>query len=443
MSWRRLLKELIRISKKQSFNDMFKWLLVLAAYLPFQLALNPAEGIDLASIRVFILIFFLVWLAEGLRRKRINIKNRLTTGLAVVFLSLSLFSVMMAENIDWSWRKILFLFSVFPLYFIAPDIINSREKAVKTIKVIVCSSATAAVIGIAQFLFQFIVGIEAVYKFWAQYVATPFLGKTFSAAVMEYPSWLVNISGKTYLRATSVFPDPHMFSFYLGLVIPFSAGLYWENKNKMALFSFGLLLLADLFTFSRGGYGGLLVGFLVTLFIFWKKLESKTRVASIVAIIMVIGLMLFSNPISERFYSSFSAREGSNQGRMAMWQKAAEVARDNPVLGVGIGNYPLEVKPTAIYREPIYAHNVYLDIAAESGIFNSIVWMAFLAAATWNFWRKGRKDKIFLAGVASMLIFSAHSLADTAIYSPVVLTLLLLVVSLSHREAKNNLEKYS
>ena len=50
---------------------MYSLLLFLAAYLPFQIALNLSEGIDLASVRVLVLLAFLLWLAEGLRNKKL------------------------------------------------------------------------------------------------------------------------------------------------------------------------------------------------------------------------------------------------------------------------------------------------------------------------------------------------------------------------------------
>ena len=73
------------------------------------------------------------------------------------------------------------------------------------------------------------------------------------------------------------------------------------------------------------------------------------------------------------FSSIFDLKEGSNVGRLEMWKKSAEVALDNPFSGVGIGNYPLEVKASADYREPITAHNTYLDIASETGIISLLV----------------------------------------------------------------------
>lgn len=412
---------------------MEKLLLFLALYLPFQIALNPMEGIDLASIRVFILLLAGAWLFIALKNKTIIVKKNAQSFLIASFLFLSALSVVMARNTDWSLRKLLFLFSLFPLYFVISATVKNVGIITKIMKMLIFSGTLAASIGIIQFFAQFIVGLNAVYKFWALKVIPIFLGKSFSEAVLANPSWLVNIGGQTYLRATSVFPDPHMFSFYLGMLIPLALGVLLVSKNHKfwAAFSLISLFLADLLTFSRGGYLGLLAGTVVLVIIFWNKVRQKYKIVALGAIISMVSLLLVSGPISQRFFSIFNLKEGSNKGRIETWQKALDITFSNPALGVGVGNYPLAIKAVASYREPIYAHNTYLDIAAETGIINMLVWVALLFFATQSFFKNRKKNIVFLMGGISILIFAVHSLVETGIYSPVVLTLLIILISIS------------
>lgn len=413
---------------------MYIFLLSLVLYLPFQIALNPVAGVDLASIRVIILIFFGIWLAQGLKNKKLQIKNNIQTWLVASFLFFNGLSLVVAKNPDWSMRKLLFLLSIFPIYFVSSQIAFNKERILKIISAIVFSATAIAIVGITQFSLQFLIGVEVVYAFWAKYLTVPFLGNAFGGAVLKNPSWLVNIDGQTYLRATSLFPDPHMLAFYLGLALPLAASLIIKNKkiNGPAILACSAILLADVLTFSRGGYLGLFAGLIFAILVSWQKLNKKHKLATNLFFVISIALIVVPSPFSQRFASSFNFKEGSNQGRIAMWQKAGEVALDNPFLGVGIGNYPLEVKPTASYRDPIYAHNVYLDIAAETGILNMFVWLAIVGIAFWSFWKKGKQEKLFFFTAASVVIFSAHSLVETAIYSPVVLTLFLIIISLSN-----------
>lgn len=424
---------------------MFKTLLITSFLLPFQIALNPAAGIDLASIRIFILFIFLVWLALGLKRKNITLPKGLQGGLILSFLFLNIFSLFFAGNIEWGLRKLLFLFSIFPVYFVFADVVSNNEKIIKIVKSLIWSGFFVSLIGIAQFLLQFILGVEKAYKFWADYVIVPFLGKAFSEAVLQNPSWLVNISGATYFRATAIFPDPHMLAFFINMIIFLSLGLIFHLKNKKVSYIVILFFLfsASLLTFSRGGYLGLSAGLVFLAFYYIPKLSKKYK-AAIVAAIFLLGMLLFiPSPVSQRFFSSFNFKEGSNKGRIETWGKAVEIIASHPIFGVGIGNYPLEIKAVAGYREPIYSHNAYLDIAAETGIANALIWIGIILVSFKKFLAKSQENYFFLGAAAALLAFAIHSLVETPIYSPVVLTLFLIFISFAsikkdYSNEKNN-----
>lgn len=412
---------------------LFKFLLLFSLYFPFQLAINPTDGVDLASVRIFILILFFLWLAKGLKEKKLILWNNIQMGLVISFLFLSFFSIFFASNIDWSMRKLGYLFSIFPIYFITSELINSQEKMKKIIQSIVFSGTIMAIFGIFQFSLQFFLGITGAYRLWAK-IISPFLGNSFAQMVLAYPSWLVNISGETYFRAIAFFPDPHTLSFFLGLLLPISIGLFFWDKKKVWLIFFGFILLADLLTFSRGGYLGLAGGVIFLFFVFWNKIGKKYKVSLLFGVMTVFLILATNNPISSRFFSTFNFKEGSNLGRIEMWQKASEIIQDKPFFGCGIGNFPLKVDPLANYRQPIYAHNTYLDIASESGILAGLAWLGLLFFTVINFLKKSKKAIIYLSLAVSVVIFSTHSLVDTGIYSPVVLTLLLIILSLASKE---------
>lgn len=414
---------------------MFKLLVAFSLYLPFQIALNPTRNVDLASVRVFILALFLIWAAEGLSKKKLVVGNNLQTVFLSSFLFLNTLSLFQARNVDWSARKLLFLFSIFPVYFVVSDVIRDNKKMLAIIKGLVWSGVGAALIGIFQFTLQFIAGMDTTYNFWADHIAVPFLGKNFAEAVLANPSWLVNVAGNTYLRATATFPDPHMFSFFLGLLIPLALGLFLETKKNIYFIFLAVLFLADILTFSRGGYLGLFLGAVVLVVLFWKEIGKRYKLTAAGIISLLIVVLAIPSPISQRFFSSFNLKEGSNKGRIETWNKALKVAENNFLTGVGIGNYPLEIKSTADYREPIYAHNTYLDIAVETGAPNALVWLSLLLLAAITCIK--RKQAMFLCLSVSIVIFAAHSMVETAIYSPVVLSLLLIIISFSNIETNH------
>jgi len=421
---------------------------ILFLYLPFQVALNPIEGIDLASVRLIIPFIFLIWLLQGFKNKKIIISYNKTTLLILSFLFLSGFSLIMAMNIEWGIRKLLFLLSFFPLYFIV--VTRKYAEAIFILKFLVWGAFLSAIIGIFQFFLQFIFGINKAIYIWSE-VIIPFLGNSFSEAILENSSWLVNAGGHTLLRAIAFFPDPHMFSFYLGMSAPIALALYLKVKKNgnLYLISFFIILLANFLTFSRGGYLGIIIGLLFFGLLFFQKkyfqfklnLPLKKNIyynkyffLSFLTIAFTIIIMTTANPIINRLYSSFDLTEGSNSERIEIWKKSLEVINKNPVLGVGLGNYALSIKPSAEYREPIYSHNLYMDIAVETGVFNAIIFISFLFFSISNLIKNlNKKNNIIYLGLASSLIvFTVHSIFETALFSVHILPLFILIIGLSN-----------
>ena len=178
---------------------------------------------------------------------------------------------------------------------------------------------------------------------------------------------------------------------------------------------------------------------------------------------------LFS-PVYNRFYSSFNVEEISNAGRLKNWREAWSVIKKYPLYGSGIGSYQLNInekeeklnnlKQKHIfsgiianwfydnkngdyfgenYRTPIYAHNLYLDIWAEMGIIGLLLWVGIFAVI----FRESVNilfgsiivDKCSIAyligTIAALSWFIVQSFFDTAIYSPIVLPILMIVLAIN------------
>lgn len=428
---------------------------LLFLYLPFQIALNPLSGVDLASVRVFVLLLFFYWLTRSLSQKKIALRFDLIFLLLFSFLFFTVLSLFWTENKSWGIRKIIFFFSIFPLFFIIRDIFaSSLKKILQLLNFALWGAFLTSLLGIIQFLLQFLIPLNKLYSFWAVLI-TPFLGQSFSQAVLNNPSWLVNIGGHTLLRSTAFFPDPHMLAFYLNICALISLGMFldiiknksiendsapaWRSGRHIYLIFFLTLILASFLTFSRGGYLGLFSG-LIFFTIFTFKSKFKNLLSKLKNIVVPVSLLLFlvtffiiPNPVSNRLLSSFDLSEGSNIGRLETWRQSLEIIKQNPFLGVGIGNYSLAIKPSADYREPIYSHNTFLDIAAETGIINLFIWVSLFLIAIFNFTQKFIRQKNYLSlGLAASLFgFSIHSLFETAIFSVHILPLIILILALN------------
>jgi putative inorganic carbon (HCO3(-)) transporter len=428
--------------------EKFKFALILLIfYLPFQIALNIAPGFDVASGRALILMFFAVWLAKSLKSRKLIINFSLQTILLTLFLFLASFSILQSFESERAIRKLLVFYSVFPLYFIITSFVGDIRIIRKILLALLSGGFLLSLFALLQFSSQFAFGIDPVMNFFSIYIAPIFYGNTFGAEVISNPSWMVNVGGITLMRAFALFPDPHMFSFYLGLIIPILFSLIYAHncgedrlsRHKSLLVAvFFLMLLSELLTFSRGGYLGLAFSSLVMLALLWKRFSiCQKRFWISLSSLSILSVSLVDSSVFSRFLSIFNLKEGSNTERLKNWGEGYRVFSDNILSGVGIGNYSYYLDPLLSYRDPVYAHNLYLDLGAEMGIFALTVWGLLIVSTIWQLYKVSRNsDNDFLSFlsvglIGSLVWFSVHAFFDTPIYSPQILSIFLIIISIS------------
>jgi O-antigen ligase len=286
-------------------------------------------------------------------------------------------------------------------------------------------------LALLQFILQWFVGLDTLLTFWQKSLLPFFLGPAFGSTVGQYSSLLVNVHGLTLLRATALFPDPHIAAYYFGMTLPLALALAASHPHQRRLWysAASLLFIADILTFSRGGALGLLCGGLFWGYARLPRLTPKHLRALIFTFLFLLGLIL--SPIGSRFLSSFSLTEGSNQGRLAMWQAASTLILTHPWLGVGLGNFPLAVLPSASYRLPIYAHSLPLDIMAESGLGAGLCYFLLLFFTLRSLLRLAHHNAFFFGPATSLIIFTVHSFFENPLYSVHILPLLILCLAVS------------
>ncbi len=407
------------------------------ALLPFGFTINPASGVDLNIIRIIIPLLFLVWLGESLFSKKIYIDTRPRFLFLMLFLMIVLFSFFWAPEKQRALRKILFIFSIIPVYLVSFDLFKKNLSKELVLKIILITSLIQSIIGIFQFLLQFVIGIDPSLKIWRLF-SSFFLGETFSETVHQYSSWLVNLNGATTLRAFGTFPDPHLFSLFISLSLPISWYFFQKTKKRVYLFLRAIQLFAILSSFSRSSYLAvalLLIGFLLTKLI--NVVKNKTfNYAHLLAILVLLTIVITPNPLSQRFNSSFNPMEGSNQGRIEMWEKSLEIIQLHPWKGAGIGNFSYFIKPSSSLREPIYAHNLFLDFGAETGLFSLILLLLIFLSPLLTFLinKKSNTTVLQIPVILFFVVFFIFSLFETPFYSISIFPLFLIFLAIPYEK---------
>lgn len=402
---------------------------IFFALLPFQFAISIGTS-DFALGRIAVLILG-AWLAL---RSCVTQHYRVPRG--TVMISITLFGMWLGVSFFvtdvplWTLRKLLFFTLFAPLFLVAVDVLRTTTHRTALVRAWIYGAGAAAIIALVQFALQFLLSLPRTITLW-QTVTPFFLGTNFGASVVTHNSWLVHVGNMDLMRAVAFFPDPHIFAFFTGMAIPFAWMLYVQSRRPHLLAIALSITLANLLTFSRGGYMGLCGGGIVTIVLLWHMIAPRVRALMIGAsITLLLFFLMPNNMITERFLSSFDATDYSSTHRITLWRDAIHYIAQHPLYGSGLGAYAHAVDPTADYRTPIYAHNTYIDIAAETGVPGIIFFCAIFLSAMIVFMRH-RRDPMAFAGIIALSVFCTHAIFDTPLFSVHVFPILLLLFALA------------
>jgi O-antigen ligase len=232
-------------------------------------------------------------------------------------------------------------------------------------------------------------------------------------------------------RVFSSIGQSNALAAYLVLVLPPAASFAFDARPAVKVASLvvsSVVLLALVFTQSRGGYFGLLTAGTVVAVGWRDELRLRRRLIVVIVVIVVTGATLSAGGQLGRVAS---ARDASTRFHLDAWRVAAEIAKDHPVLGTGPETFP-DVFPR--YAHDVLPaeraaeldafrvespHNVYLGIAAGSGLPALIAYLVAtggFVVVTLRTLRTATRD-VKIAAVAVLGGVAGH-LATDAFMSP-------------------------
>jgi O-antigen ligase len=357
-----------------------------------------------------------------------------------ILLGAMLLSVLGTFSLQYSIKEIVKWLEVFAVYLlVATGMDGAWRRAL--VLVFLFAGSLAALHGIYQFLFR--VGPEEFVLF-----------------------------GR-FMRAFGTFDQPNPYGGYLGLTLPLAGGLivaavldptHWRRNWRwltlvVAAASGVLMLVALIMSWSRGAW----LGFAAAALVMGVALVVRSGRGAVLMVVLLAviayailagGLASVPPSLVQRFSdfipylgvldvrgvevtdANFSVLE-----RMAHWQSAVAMWTDRPWLGVGIGNYEPIYSRYALPLWPLplgHAHNYYLNIAAEAGLFGLLAYLLLWVAALLQAWRAARRRVGWEWGVALGVLgvivhLSVHNVFDNlyvhAMYLQIAMLLGLLALT--------------
>jgi O-antigen ligase len=219
---------------------------------------------------------------------------------------------------------------------------------------------------------------------WIMIVASGYLS---SRAVFDYVRGVNLVEGDRVRGAVGgMFENPNDLALNLVTFLAPTLFVIFEDRKLsrrlVAIAIAGAMLAAIVCTKSRSGFLGLIAMGAVVLY-YVAKVRPAVVVAALVAGLMMLPVMPES--FWNRMDSIMNADEdasGSRAARLRLIEQGVEVFLENPVTGIGAGQFQNYNGPGAVEKWRV-THNVWLQVAAELGIFGFAAF-AFLVVRAYS-----------------------------------------------------------
>jgi putative inorganic carbon (hco3(-)) transporter len=256
-------------------------------------------------------------------------------------------------------------------------------------------------------------------------------------------------------RAYSYLGNPNLLAGYILPAVIFSlmAVFVWRGpfKKALALTMLGVNFACLMYTFSRGGWIGLVVSVLavLALLLYWYAVRMppfwRTWSVPIVgggSVLVLLLALAIVEPLRDRVATIFIGRgDSSNNFRINVWTSVIEMIKHYPIFGIGPGHnsfnqiYPIFQKPKFT---ALSAYSILLEVTVETGLIGlaAFLWLLIVIFNT-AFVQLRRLQAIanvegfwLIGAIASLAGMLSHGFVDTVWYRPEVNSVWWLMVGL-------------
>ena len=314
------------------------------------------------SLKLFTIFLFTLWILRILNNEEFYFEKTNLNLPILIFILLMTVSLLRSQFFMVSLNDYIIFLFYFLIYFLIINNINHKIQFDSLIK-----------------LFFITATIIAIYALMQYYGFDPYL-KELSAITST-------IGQKNWVSNYLVLIFPLIFSYFL-----------LENRKKYKLYyylSVSIIYATLMICQSRGIWISIICTFLIGIFLIYKykifdvfKKNKKWMTLIILTFLLITIIYSTDNPLNksyltipQRALTILDEQDPSINTRLLIWKTTFEMIKDYPLLGTGIGTFKINY----LYYQAKYlnnnsgyirylanakeAHNEYLQIAAEMGLF--------------------------------------------------------------------------
>lgn len=226
-------------------------------------------------------------------------------------------------------------------------------------------------------------------------------------------------------RLTAFYLSPNHLAMFFAPGIFF--GLYFVLKNIQTksiclfpnCFLLAVLLTALFYTYSYGAFIAILFSLALTSLIKYKTY----RVRLLLFFAAVLFVFILSQMNSEKFVTLINHGDRSSfSSRLTIWNVSERLIEENPIFGIGPGNFQREYLAKQSFYPPFLEwavpqpHNIFLAFWLQTSLFGLIgfILILFFIFKKLLLFLKTNKGATFAAPLFSFFLYTVlHGLVDT------------------------------
>ncbi|HEX6508158.1 MAG TPA: O-antigen ligase family protein [Chloroflexota bacterium] len=345
------------------------------------------------------------WIVDAVARRRTPVSDRTLAPYIVLYVVATAVSSTQAQDLAASGREIIKWTEFAVVFFAAAAFLRTRHDLHLLTAALVGGGVSQALLGFEQFVRQ----------------AGP-------AAFGLH---------RAFFRSYGTFDQPNPYAGYLNMVIPLAIVFTVRARHGWERTLYGCAALAMIAALvasqSRGAILALLAAGTVLALFLVPISRIPIGIAALATVVFACGASfgIFATGPIDRVAGSiglggvafgnvtnanFSAVE-----RAAHWLAGVRMFAGHPFLGVGIGNYAEAypaVHPRGWYASLEHAHNYFINIAAEAGIFGLTTYTLLAGSALWYSYAITRRARdvtcfgVSLGALGALVATNFHNLFD-------------------------------
>jgi O-antigen ligase len=238
-------------------------------------------------------------------------------------------------------------------------------------------------------------------------------------------------------RIAGALEGPNQLAGYLDVALPVLIARALLHRDRVLLSVIALAALTDALTISRSGIVGAVLGVAVVLVVLRPLGGTAWRFAGGAAVLAVLAIVVALRAgLPPGYFSLDQATQSGDHlaNRGQLWRAAIALWRTSPVVGVGAGNYELDLPEAGLTGVRTHANSLYLQSLAEGGVLGLAATLALFAATIVTLARSGVRRPLVVGALGAAAALASHQVLDDLFFFPKVASAFWLVVGVAVAE---------